>query len=832
MLLVCDAGKHRSLIEAVASLDSPHIEFDLVRTFDAADAALDAVAYDLCLIGSGPDTMPEAHLIDRIADLASRLPVALLSEQGERWEVSVVGAENATVVLAGHGFDDVAIARIIDATLCRKARTESPCFDGVAMRDANANSTGARRRVASTVTVGELLADRELLDATQPAPADAPRDAAGPAPDASAPYEEMRERDETYRVIAESASDPIVTIDDAGIILFANRATERMFRYSRAEMIGSHFTMLMPAALRTQWAAVLYNFIETGIRMFDWNAVAMVGRRKDGGEFPVEISFGSDHHTGKRCFTGIVRDISGRKRIEQERDELLTLIDRERARLDAVLRMVPVGIWESEAVPGTYSQRNTFVNKYYEDLLGYTAEEWSSRADLWLEIMHPEDRARMLSEVRADAGTPDAVENTFRMITKDGRTRWLNTNLVLRRDGTGAVTGTTGYAVDITDRVLADERYRRIVETSQEGIYIIDLEGSIQYANSRTAEMFGYASDERVGGTIFDLLPPESVATVRRYLDESKRGVKTQFDIVLKKKNGDSIWCLISTSPIYDADGNVAGNLGMLTNITKRKLAEEALQEAHDKLEARVVERTAELARMMHRLEDAYVAQKRFIADASHDIRTPLTSVRAELDLLLQSQEMDPPVRNALERVFPQIKRLSILTDDLLMLATLDSNETFRMQNKVHVEDLLLESIVDLSTAATERDICWNINFDGLVEIDCDAAALKRAFANILQNAIKYAHAGTVIDVEMKGSPVDVTVSVKDCGAGIRPEDMPHIFDRFYRGDQTRSTQGTGLGLAIVKAVIEGHGGRIAIASEVDAGPTVTITVPRGERGG
>jgi PAS domain S-box-containing protein len=720
MLLVCDAGKHRSLLKALASLETPSIEFDLVRTVRNADLRrrlLESVPADIALANGGSD-FEAGHDADHDA---------------------------------GRGAGD---------------------FD---------------------------------LDAT---------------------HDALRERDETYRVVAESASDPIVTINESGVIIFTNRAAERVFQYSREMMIGSHFTMLMPESQRGQWATMLYNYVETGVRTLDWSAVALMGKRKDDVEIPVEMSFGSYRHEGKRIFTGILRDVSERKRVEQERDELLALVEKERARLDAVLNMVPVGIWESETIPGTDSQRNTFVNRHYEEMTGFAAEEWKVTPNKWLEVLHPDDLPRVVAGMQNELWNLDTVERRFRMITKDGRTIWLVNHLVIRRDTSGAIMGTTGCAIDITDSILADQRYRNIIETSQEGVTLIDTSGRINYCNARMAEMFGYAVEELVGMTIFDLMPPESVTLTLEYMERSAKGEKLNFDLQCRKKDGAIIWCLISTATIRDVGGRRIGGLGMLTDITGRKHAEAVLQQSHDDLEARVAERTAELAEMMSRLEEAYATQKRFIADASHDIRTPLTAVRAELDLLMHGEEIEPPVRNALDRIIPQIKRLSLLTDDLLMLAMLDSKETVHCHDTVQIEDLILESIVDLSTVATERDVCWNISFGGLFQMQCDAAALKRAFANVLQNAVKYSRSGTVIDVELVDHDGAARIIVRDCGLGIKAEDLPNVFNRFYRGDQTRSTQGTGLGLSIVKGVVEGHQGTVSIESEPDVGTTVTITLP------
>jgi signal transduction histidine kinase len=327
--------------------------------------------------------------------------------------------------------------------------------------------------------------------------------------------------------------------------------------------------------------------------------------------------------------------------------------------------------------------------------------------------------------------------------------------------------------------------------------------------------------------TILDLVRPEYVPELQSLLEQSNAGNGLRFDMEFLTRDGQPIWCMVATSPIRDANGVLIGGLGMLTDITERKHAEAELRRAHDELEARVAERTAELGDIMHRLEEAYVKQKRFIADASHDIRTPLTTVRAELDLMRASTRIDSTVGATLDRIAPQIIRLARLTDNLLLLATMDSEGTADRRVETHMEELVLEAIVDLSGVAREGGVSWNVSYDGVLDVACDASALKMAITNILQNALKHSPAGAVIDVELKGVDGAVAIVIRDSGAGISPEHLPFIFDRFYRGDQARSSQGTGLGLSIVKSVVEAHGGTVSVDSTLNVGTTITIVLPR-----
>jgi signal transduction histidine kinase len=280
-------------------------------------------------------------------------------------------------------------------------------------------------------------------------------------------------------------------------------------------------------------------------------------------------------------------------------------------------------------------------------------------------------------------------------------------------------------------------------------------------------------------------------------------------------------------SPRLDASGRVIGMVGVATDITDRMRHERALQQAHDKLEARVRERTAEIERMMKRLEESSLVQKRFIADASHDLRTPLTVVRAELDLLLEGDdEQNPRIRESLRRIASEATRLEHLASDLLMLATLDAGESPPTRECCRLDELILLSASQLGTLAAERRISWRINCEEPIEVRCDERAMKRALMNILENAIKYSRMDSVVDIALRLDNSHAHVIVEDKGEGIEPRDLPKVFERFYRGDHTRTTPGTGLGLAIVKAVVEAHSGTIDLESEVGVGTRVTLSLP------
>ncbi|MEP7220864.1 MAG: PAS domain-containing sensor histidine kinase [Bacteroidota bacterium] len=372
----------------------------------------------------------------------------------------------------------------------------------------------------------------------------------------------------------------------------------------------------------------------------------------------------------------------------------------------------------------------------------------------------------------------------------------------------------------------SEERYRHIVETANEGIWLIDPNARISFANARMAEMLGYPVSEIIGHSMYDFIDPRWLAIGKKYYAKRLAGVQEQYDFQFIRHDGSRLWVIISAGPVYDSKGTLIGSLAMITDITERKNAEDALREAHDKLETRVVERTTEIVEMMARLEQIHLNQRRFVADASHDLRTPLTVLRAELDQLFGRGGFDDATRDALLRIGTESKRLERLASDLLLLATLDAQQNVVPSNRVWLDGLIIDSVTQLTTIAVEKDITWDVQIEESVEILCDLTTLERALTNVLENAIKYSAGPGTVDVRLARSSDAAMITVRDHGVGIPVGDLPYVFDRFFRGDLTRGTPGTGLGLPIVKAVMEAHRGLVSLTSEVGVGTTVTMVLP------
>jgi two-component system, OmpR family, sensor kinase len=230
------------------------------------------------------------------------------------------------------------------------------------------------------------------------------------------------------------------------------------------------------------------------------------------------------------------------------------------------------------------------------------------------------------------------------------------------------------------------------------------------------------------------------------------------------------------------------------------------------------------------RLQASFVRQAQFTADASHELRTPVSVVLTETQAALAHERSAGEYRDSLATCQRAAQRMRHLIDSLLTLARLDSGGTTRARARCDV-DLVARDVADLLRPVADRYAVTLTTALAPASCIANAEQIGQVVANLLNNAIYYNRAGGSVNVETASEPGAIVLSVSDTGQGIAPGDLPHIFERFYRADKARSTADgrCGLGLAITKAVVEAHGGTIRVASEPGEGTTFTVRLPAGD---
>ena len=355
--------------------------------------------------------------------------------------------------------------------------------------------------------------------------------------------------------------------------------------------------------------------------------------------------------------------------------------------------------------------------------------------------------------------------------------------------------------------VMAKEIKKKVHEITQEkktlstilrdmsdGVMVVNANGTIVLVNSVLEELLGDESD-LVGKT-----PVEIIRSAQ---------LQDSFDIILKEGGNFQMELSVATSgpdKVFDITA---------TALRPLKKTEGAVAVFHDITELKHLDKV----------------RKDFVANVSHELRTPLTSVKGYAETLFEGEIKDQSKINSFAQIIlKHANRLSALVEDLLSLTRLESEGSTPNKREINLSEVLDASILVVKPAAEEKRL--NLDRESVpkdMKAWADRDQISQAFINLLDNAVKYTPEGGSITVSVDDMSDELCVSVKDTGIGIPSNDIDRIFERFYRVDKNRSREmgGTGLGLSIVKHIIQGHGGRVWVESELEEGSAFSFSLPK-----
>jgi PAS domain S-box-containing protein len=376
---------------------------------------------------------------------------------------------------------------------------------------------------------------------------------------------------------------------------------------------------------------------------------------------------------------------------------------------------------------------------------------------------------------------------------------------------------------DVTERKeaeLARARLAAIVESSDDAILAINLDGVITSWNRGAERLYSYTAQETIGRSITTLIPPERSGEEESILERLRRGERIEnFETVRRRKDGSAVDVSLTVSPIKNDRGEVVGASKIARDITERKRAEDTVRAA---LEQEVAARTeAELA---NRLKDE------FLATVSHELRSPLNSILGWTKMLSDKRLDEKKSARALEVIYRSAHAQNQLIGDLLDVSRIITGKS-RLEMRVVELPPIIEAAMDIvRPAADAKQIRLVSSLDPAAgPVSGDADRLQQIVWNLLSNSIKFTPAGGEITIHLEREGAHVRLTVSDTGEGIEPEFLPFVFDRFrqFEGRPARIHGGLGLGLAIVRHLVELHGGTVNAASGGRGqGATFIVTLP------
>ncbi|MEM9002422.1 MAG: response regulator [Cyanobacteria bacterium P01_F01_bin.86] len=363
-----------------------------------------------------------------------------------------------------------------------------------------------------------------------------------------------------------------------------------------------------------------------------------------------------------------------------------------------------------------------------------------------------------------------------------------------------------------------EKQYRRIIETSEEGIWLLDPQGNTLFANHKMAELLGL--EEAEIKNLWEFMPSDiDVEETRTYLAELRRGMRSPRDLRLAQPNGQVLWLLTNGTAIFDDIGQHTGTLCMLTDVTARKQSEEALKIAKQK---------AELANQ---------AKSDFLANMSHELRTPLNGILGYAQILSRSKSLADREKRSVNIIYQCGSHLLTLINDILDLAKIEARKMELHPNPFRLSTCLQGVVEICRLRADKKELVFRYQpSEHLPEaIIGDESRLKQVLINLLGNAIKFTDHGSVsltVDVLNLENKVGLRNSsrlrfaVMDTGVGIESAFLESIFHPFEQvGNLQKQSTGTGLGLAISQKILTLMGSQLEVESSVGKGSTFWFDV-------
>jgi PAS domain S-box-containing protein len=626
--------------------------------------------------------------------------------------------------------------------------------------------------------------------------------------------EALRESEALFRAVQENSLDRFTILrpfyNDQGEIVdftyvYQNTQAAETTRRKPEELVGRRMTEIFPTFPQTRFFAIYKQVVETGQAQ----------------EFEDRYNADGLDEWFRATVTPLLDGIAVATQIITERKRLTDEIKNSQLLLNTIVQNTRDLLFLNDS-----EGRVVFVNDAYIKTFGIELKDVVGKNAL--ELYHDEEVARKIEENdRKVMQTGEAIVSEEIAQTPDGKLSTFLTTKSPWRDGDGKIVGVVGVSHNITERkqaeaqlIRSEREFRTLAENAPDVIMRFDKNLRILYLNPQVEAATGIRVTQYIGKTNEEMGMPEHLCHMWNNLFRSAYELKTvqETEFNYSGPEGTKTYRLRVAPELAD-DGSVQTFLGISTDISRHKRAEDALRESEQKALALVAE-----------LEKADKNKNDFIGVMSHELRNPLAVIVAGLSLLevTDSQEL---ITSAKKIIGSQVGQLCRLVDDLLDLTRIDQNKVKLKKETVNLNELLKNASRDMMPKYRVKGIRLNTELPPEpVYLSADLVRIAQCAGNLLENALKFTPNKGHVALSLKQENGEAVISVRDNGMGIGTDLLEHVFEPFVQADTSLDRtdgDGLGLGLSIVKSIVELHGGSVSAFSKgVGKGARFTIRLP------
>ncbi len=617
-------------------------------------------------------------------------------------------------------------------------------------------------------------------------------------------YQQIQENEVRLRAVVETAIDGIITINRKGIIQTANAATERLFGWQVAELLGQNIMILMPEPYHSNHEDYLLNYLSGQNPKIIGQGREVMAKRRDGSVFPIRLAVGRATSATEDLFVGFVTDLSDKAELQRE------LSERER-KYRTLIANIPGAAFRSK-VDQDWSK--LFVSESILQITGWPASAFIVGEINISQLIHGNDIQRVRETVSSAIANKLSWSIEYRIFHRDGSERWVTESASAVYDDSGVAQWIDGVMLDETTRKLQAAEFASLVHAIRLAFAVVefDMQGNILTADQKFLDLTGYTITELAGKNHKSLCPPIEIdqTDYRTLWENLRQGLPQTGEFHRWGKGQRDLWIQAAYNPVLDPDGRPWKVVKLAADVSLRKAIEVDLIKARD---------TA---------EQAATSKGMFLANMSHEIRTPMNAILGFTELLI-STELNPTQAHYLKTVRQSAKSLLRLLNEILDTAKLERGALELDPQDFNLHELCNQVCDTFALQCQNKHIKMDLQIspDCPLMIHADELRLRQILLNLMGNAVKFTEQGEV-KLSLGLAHEHLFFDVIDTGIGIAEDRLAHIFAPFTQADasMTRRFGGTGLGTTIAKQLVELMGGTISVTSQLGQGSCFSVKLP------